>query len=1027
MAKYKKVYKKGKAYTVTKSDGSKVTRYSPGRYVKVKVDDKKSSSGSSSKEMKTINASLSWDGNIETISETVGGKTTTTITDKRTGRSVRKSGSSSYNSLSKEEKESINPASKAVDVEALRKKLQEEQKTKGLRAKAVDIKTGRVVDQGNFKVNRDFERRLRDFERQHGRLNPAQKINIASYEQIYGKKADPKSQDVRELLKVRSISPTLQQQLNQKQTTSRELQEYVTKLNTPNAKSLALVTEGEKRFIKGEKLVNFGNGYVTVIDKNGKARALTEKELKELKENPDLVNPLRVFTGAFMGGAQLRYLVDNPDLLAKGAKEFVKAPVTSTVNMLASAGAQLNKDPFGFTGELLAFEGVGGAIAKGARGVSRTVKTSKVGAKIGETVKKVRLFEEDQLVKINSRINQLEKQGVNVKQRTLDARELKLLQEQKKIFKKFKFYTAPIDNLKSNIAKKVKQLEKTNSKPQRRKLANEIAKDIKKANELVTKRNKVKTSKKVKDHKAELAKFEKERLAQNKGSKKKLSESDKLRRDVKIVGEEMIIKTLKDNFKNPTKLKQLKKIIKEERGLNVKILQTPKGLKVILKEGGKNAKKGVKTARTDKTYLITEKGQVVRLDKQRKGKVDAPEDPLTPREKKKFEKDLEFKDGQNLDKVLNDLRRYENRRTSLLGNKKAQAQLFKSTGRSYKKIEKVTKEGVAKTKKFIDDYRKRVETANKQNKELVRKGKKSKDFSKSERERFTKQKKKLDKELKDNIKKVKAFDKSLVKLAKVVPALALASKSLQGTLSQQAKLLDKAQDVLQKQELKLDKVTPNKGSGKGFPKGGKGGKPSGGSSRTTKTTKTPTPKPKGGRGKLKTPDPKPKPKPKIKSTSDKKKVKFSKVTTKGEIIYTNEKGSKVKIKTGLPYDWAYKVALETVDESLLGSTKVRKYGKIKSRNGLRFDNALLKKFRDKKSTNPRVNEIVEKSKHRLDTKSEVSSIQAKKVLASKLKIAKETIKELKKASKKTSRSKTTKKVKKSPKTSLKSKRKGGKR
>lgn len=48
MAKYKKVYKKGKAYTVIKSDGSKITRYSPGGYVKVKIKDSSKSSSSSS-------------------------------------------------------------------------------------------------------------------------------------------------------------------------------------------------------------------------------------------------------------------------------------------------------------------------------------------------------------------------------------------------------------------------------------------------------------------------------------------------------------------------------------------------------------------------------------------------------------------------------------------------------------------------------------------------------------------------------------------------------------------------------------------------------------------------------------------------------------------------------------------------------------------------------------------------------------------------------------------------------------------
>lgn len=987
MAKYKKVYKRGKKYTVTKSDGSKVTRYSPGRYVKVKVDDKKKSSKSSSnsKEMKQINVSLDWSGNIETRTETKGGKTTTTITDRRTGKSVKKSGRSSRSSLTKKELESITPASKKVDVEALRKKLQEEQKTKGLRAKKVNIKTGRVVDQGNFKVNKDFERRLSSFEKSYGKLNPTQKINLASYEQVYGKKADPKSKDIKELLKVKTISRSEEELLrNLKSTrqtmTPQQIKKYYKiqedrlsqkNFNLPDIKKTRLgefntwLEDERKKAIRG--------------DKNAKASLIGVSSLPT-----NLVES---------GGSLIIGLAEsalNPEATLRAISSLTAKDIQ---NGGAKFGSKLQSgDPSALTDVVVQMTPLRFGKIKNINKVDDVVKSNS-----------------KDLTKINSRINTLEKQGTNVRQRTLEGKELRELKETKKVLE------SDLKDLDKIIKARDKPAYTKKEKKQQVKEVKQVVNNFKKRN-----------SKRKKQEKS-LEQYEKERLAQNKGSKKKTSQGSTLRKEVKIVSEDMIAKTIKDNYKNPTKLKQLKKIIKEERGLNVKILQTSKGLKVILKESGKNSKKGVKTARTDKTYLITKDGRLVRLDKQRKGKVDAPEDPLTPKQKKKLEKDLEFKDGQNLDKVLNDLKRFENRRTSLLGNKKAQVQLFRSTGRSYKKIEKVTKEGVTKTKKFIDDYKKRVAKANKQNKELVRKGKKSKDFSKSERERFTKQKKRLEKELKDNSKKVKAFNKSLVKLSKVVPALALASKSLQGTLAQQAKLLDKAQDVLQKQDLKLDKVTPNKGSGKGSPKGGKGGKSSGGS-KTTKTTKTPTPKPKGGRGKLKPkPDPKPKPKPKIKGSGEKKKVKFSKVTTKGEIVYVNDKGTKVKIKTGLPFDWAYKVALETVDESLLGSTKVRKYGRVKSRKGLAFNNDLLKKFRNKKSTNPKVQDIVEKSKHRLDTKSEVSSIQTKKILASKLKIAKETIKELKKASKKTSRSKTTKKVKKSPKTSLKSKRKGGKR
>lgn len=950
---------------------------------------KKSSSGrgSSSNQVKTINASLSWDGNISTISETVGEKTTTTITDKRTGKSVTKSGSSSYNDLSRQEKESISPTSKPLDVEALRKKLQEEQKTQGLRAKVVDIKTGRVIVQGNFKVNRDFERRLSSFERSYGKLNPTQKINLATYEQLLKVKADPKSKDIKDLLKVNSIVRN-EEELLRNLKTSRQ------SMNPQEIKRYYQIQEerlNQKNFnlpnIKESRLGDFNNWLedqrqkAIKGDKNARASLIGVSSLPT-----NLVES---------GGALIIRLAEstlNPEATLRAISSLTKKDIQDGG---ARFGARLQKgDPSALTDVVVELSPLRFGRVKNINEIDDVVRSNT-----------------NDLNKINSRIKNLENQGTNIRQRTLEAKELRELKETKKV-------------LESDL-KDLDSIIRVRDKPAiTQKQKNEQVKEVKKVVNNFKKRN----SKRSKQEKT-LEEFEKERLAQNKESKKKTSEGSQLRKEAKLVSDEIIIKTIKDNFKNPTKLKQLKKILKGERNLNVKILQTEKGLKVILKEGGNNAKKGVKTAKTDKTYLITEKGQLVRLDKQRKG-TKAVEDPLNAREKKKFEKNLEFEKGQNLDKVINDLRRHENKRSSLLSNKKGQVQLFRSTGKAYKKVEKTTKERIAKTKKFIDDYRARVQKANKQNKELTRRGKKSKDFSKSERENFTKQKKSLDKELKDSIKEVKAFRKSLDQLVKLVPALALASKSLQGSLAKQESILLKAQDVLQKQELKTDNVqdnvNKNKGSQNGKGKGSGDGKKSGGSSSSTKNSPKsnpkgkPTPKPK--------PDPKIKPIPKLKlSSKEKGKVKFSKVTTKGEIIYTNEKGNKVKLKTGLPYDWAYKVALETVDESLLGSTRVRKYGKVKAREGLRFDNELLKKFRDKKSKNPRVNEIVEKAKHRLDTKSEVSSIESKKILASKLKIAKETIKELKKARLKESRGKTTKKIKKSLKSALKSKKKGGKR
>lgn len=583
------------------------------------------------------------------------------------------------------------------------------------------------------------------------------------------------------------------------------------------------------------------------------------------------------------------------------------------------------------------------------------------------------------LKKLESKIKKIEDKGVNTRQRNLDAKELRTLKETKKV-------------LESDL-KDLNNVVKAKNKPVvTKKEVREQNKEVKKAINNFKKRDK-----KRKKQEKTLEQFEKERLAQNKKTKKKSSKKNNLRKQIRIASDNILAKAIKENFTKPTKLKQLKKLIKEEKGLNVKILQTPKGLKVIFKEAGKNLKKGVKTGKKERTYLITSTKKLVRLDKQRK-KSSAVVNSLTSKQKKKLQKDLEFKDGQNMEKVLNDIRKHKNKRSSLLSNKKAQAQLFRSSGRTYKKVEKTTKTVINKSRKLIDSYRIRVSKLNQQNKVLKQKGKKSKDFSKADKERFTKQKKKLKKELRESIKEVNSLRKSLSKASKLIPSLTRANKSLQNNLKKQEGLLKKAQDLIQKQDLKLETFKPKssgKGQGPGKGKKSSGNAPKSFKKKSSKASKGVKSKSKKTKKKTKT--------KKSNVTPKTKKVKFKKVTTKGEIIYVNSKNQKVKIKTGLPYDWAYKVALETVDQALLRSTKVRKYGRIKSRKGLAFDKSLLNKFRNKKSKNPRVQDIVEKSKHALDTKSEINSIQTKKILASKIKIAKETIKELKKAKRKSSK------------------------
>jgi hypothetical protein len=108
-----------------------------------------SSSSSASSDTVTIRATATMDG-----------RSTITTTNERTGETTTVTSSTPSSSSS-----SGSSSSRSRSSSQIKQDLAKEAETEALRPKIVEASTGKVIDEGNFRVNRDFERRQREFNR----------------------------------------------------------------------------------------------------------------------------------------------------------------------------------------------------------------------------------------------------------------------------------------------------------------------------------------------------------------------------------------------------------------------------------------------------------------------------------------------------------------------------------------------------------------------------------------------------------------------------------------------------------------------------------------------------------------------------------------------------------------------------------------------------------------------------------------------------------------------------------------------
>jgi hypothetical protein len=563
--------------------------------------------------------------------------------------------------------------------------------------------------------------------------------------------------------------------------------------------------------------------------------------------------------------------------------------------------------------------------------------------------------------KVDTRIEELKKTGVNIRDRNSpQAQELRYLESLKSLETDIKKLDTKIKENKKLIRPKVLTEKTSVNRNKLKTQSNEINKEIKQI-----------------DKKIELAIRTANKIT--KGDIKKAEGLAKLFeiQKIKITSRKLIMDTenldkmlIAARAQSGQEFAKLKKRIKKELNKNVVERKVNGRIEYKILDPKEQRKKDKPTGKKAKTKEIRleEKPKVI---------------DITP-ELKKLEKNITI---PQLDKIEKQLAKEIGKGRKDMFNKKAQASIsisFQKISRNVQKGAKIIKNSV---QKYKNNYQK-ILAQNKRKKEIntQRKG-----------ETFTpKQKNKLSTQQTNLVSKIK------VQLR--VQTLFLAILSKYETLAVQGLKQIKAQAQGQVQEMReiLDNIQKFK-----FPT-----KPIKPIKKPTEKTITPvrspvrtitptrpiipkriiTPKktvvPKRIIRAIKKPIRVPTP---IRKKGDRVEQNMK----LGEISYiiTNPKTQKrdvIKIKTDLPYTEAKALAKQVTDNTLLASFSIREYGERKKRLALK--NVDLQKFTRRKGKDPKVRKFVEKSKFRLDKKTEKKEISQARLRQ----ITKDKIKEIKK-------------------------------
>lgn len=799
-----------------------------------------------------------------------------------------------------------------------------------------------------------------------------------------------KSKKKNNLLELKTLSPSVKQQLQQKQTTTTEIKNFLRleniELNKQRTSGINFELKGSeavKRLLKGERIVNSDVLGTLVIDNKGNVRGLTEKEIKEFESQKISLNPFNAVTSSVLIGSGFRNFMSLPlekkkQSLLRGFKSLVTNPDAVFIEML--------KDPFGTF--------AGGSVTNAF--LKAPWKVSKVTY---GTVKKIKV---DRLTQINKRIKELESIGIKKVDRSLYGQELRLLLDERKIIETDLLSLNKI--LENSIKPKNKKDLQSKSKVIKS-ASNDLKKGKSKRSSVAKKNRNLTKKKKKKVQKLNSATISKklDELFKDTPSRTTKVKAEKLNLELRTT--EQLLKDL--YYSNGTKFKKLKKELLDQ-GLIVKV----KVLKNKITNPFNN-----KLVFDVKVFLVKKKspkGQKKKTSKTSK-KITLPKE--STKKTKKQKSDEKFRKGQEetrkAEAEARFLRELENNRlpkskgVGFFKSKKAQAQLF----RTFRKKKDTSSKAVKEIKKRQVNLGGQYRSLNKKSKNLntPKQRKAFNDF----RSNFNKRVAKTKQDIKLRQKEINKVLELLVKASKVSTLIAQGLKPTQAILQAQLLSLKETQELLNTyQPTTPPKPKTNNNIGKGNIK----------TVKKSSTKKKPLPRlprttsKKSFKSGSTPPKPKQKPRVRLPKLGDKSLV--NKVV-KVEAQYRERKNPKKNVSKSNPVvtktlnlrttpNKALNRVAKLADNKLVRSvqTKVVAVTNKKQRDQA-LDKKLLNKFREKRTKNTL--KLVEKREHIADTKTEVRELRVTRKIKKNV-VSKKKPKAVTKPKKKATKKKTNKNV-----------------
>jgi len=587
-----------------------------------------------------------------------------------------------------------------------------------------------------------------------------------------------------------------------------------------------------------------------------------------------------------------------------------------------------SSDPFDKTQAILNILTVGAIPTKSPAVFSRVVSTTK------KQIGRVNKFETNNVRITQTEIKKLKDKGVNTRERTPEGNKLRKLEELKKVQ----------ENTADLTKKLQKEVDKIDKKP------NPSKSDVKKISQIIKadKPKRKKNNRKIKLNQATIAKGLK------KVTEKPTKPTIKVKKGLPVTTKDLNKALLEARTVSGAQFKRLKNKIKKQTGLNVVQRGAGKDISFKLLEPKQQKKKGVKTA-SPRLFEITKEGKIVR---KKTVKVE-----VTKKVTKKDLKDIEFKKGQDLDKLEKDVRRLS--KQGFFKNKKAQSRMFTNYNKhvSNNKIKNNTvKTNQKQLARKTQQYNKRVKDPITSKKELQ--------SLRKQKVTLTKSKTKLKVEVSQQIRKTQ----KIAKLSKTLAAIGIISKTASAQAVAQLPSLAQTQKLVNAFDFPTPvipkKPTPGKGNGKKTPP-----------NKVIPKKKTPIP-PKTPKRVIK--------KPKVVKRPPKKpallpipKLTFnSKLPTGQKLafdVFYKQKGKIKRLNTKLPLNKALRRAKNLIDNTLTRGMELRIVGTTKAKD--LSGKQSLQKFRTRKTN--KTLRLVEKAKNTFDTRGEIKGATIAKKLKKK--------------------------------------------